>query len=417
MIPGSSIVMLGGVLIGLGALDPWPTAVAAVIGAIVGDGLSYWLGHHYRERLPQLWPLSRYPQWLARGQAFFARHGGKSVFFGRFLSPVRAFIPVVAGMANMPPARFYVANVLSACAWAGAHLVPGWLFGASLQVAGAVSGRLALMLVAVAVVLWVIGKLVHAALTRTWPRITALRDGMVERARRGSGATARIVLSLLDPARPESPALLAGALVLIGGASVFLGILEGVLAEDPLIGLDQSVYQALQNVRTAWADRVMVFITGLGGTPGTLPVIVATAGWLAFKRRWRTLAYWLAAAGFAEAVVLLLKLTVGRARPNTIYAGVEQFSFPSGHAAMAIVTYGFLAFLLARGKPPGVRALIVVPVTVGVILTAFSRIYLGVHWLSDVVASLGLGIAWVALLGIAYTQHAREAPLRSAPCC
>ena len=78
---------------------------------------------------------------FARGQAYFEKNGGKSVFLGRFLGPVRAIVPVIAGMSNMPPARFYTMNVLSALAWSTAHLLPGVLFGASLQVAGAVSSR------------------------------------------------------------------------------------------------------------------------------------------------------------------------------------------------------------------------------------------------------------------------------------
>ena len=295
VIPGSSIVFIGGILIGLGALDPWRTAAAAVCGAILGDGISYWLGHHYRQRLPQLWPMRRYPQLLARGQAYFERNGGKSVFLGRFLGPLRAVVPVAAGMSSMPAARFYVVNVLSAIAWAAAHLLPGWLFGASLQLAGAVSERLALMLVVVVLALWAISKLVRLAFARTWPWITSLRDRSVERARRGSGPIAQVALSLLDPARPESRGLLVAAVVLIGGTWLFLGVLEDVLANDPLVRFDQSVYESLQNVRTAWADRLMVFVTELGGTPGTLPVIAATSAWLAFKRRWRTLAYWLAA--------------------------------------------------------------------------------------------------------------------------
>jgi membrane protein DedA with SNARE-associated domain len=88
--PGSSMVFAAGILIGLQALDPWWTAAVAMTGAILGDGFSYWLGHRYHERLPAWWPLSSHPELFARGQAYFAEHGGKSVFLGRFLGPVRA---------------------------------------------------------------------------------------------------------------------------------------------------------------------------------------------------------------------------------------------------------------------------------------------------------------------------------------
>ena len=105
VIPGSSIVFAGGVLIGLGALDPWLTAALAVAGAILGDGISYSLGRHYHEQIRSVWPMKRYPRLFDRGQAYFEKNGGKSVFLGRFLGPVRAIVPVVAGMSNMPPAK------------------------------------------------------------------------------------------------------------------------------------------------------------------------------------------------------------------------------------------------------------------------------------------------------------------------
>ena len=83
--PGSSIVLGAGVLIGLQVLDPWEVAGVAVIGAVLSDGFSFWLGHRYHEALRTWWPLSAHPELFARGQAYVAEHGGKSVFLGRFL--------------------------------------------------------------------------------------------------------------------------------------------------------------------------------------------------------------------------------------------------------------------------------------------------------------------------------------------
>ena len=408
VIPGSSIVFVGGVLVGLGALDPVWTAAAAVAGAIVGDGISFWLGRHHHERLRAMWPLRTHPAWFERGQAYFALHGGKSVFLGRFLGPVRAIVPVVAGMSDMPAARFYAVNVLSAFAWAAAHLLPGMLFGASLQLAGAISSRLLILLAIVLLGAWTLGGLVRAAHRRGAPFVARLRDRLVARARAGAGALPRLVLSLFDPARPESPGLLVAAALLLGGAWLFLGVLQDVISNDPLVRFDHVVFAALQGLRTAWVDDAMVTATELGSAAVALPLIAAVALLLALARCWRTLAYWLAAMGFAEALVWTLKLTVERTRPTALYSGAEQFSFPSGHAASSIVLYGFLAFLLARGRSTRGRVAITLAAALAIGLISFSRLYLGAHWLSDVLASLGLGTAWVALLGIAYTRHVRD---------
>src|SRR5450830_2042380 len=405
VIPGSSVVVVGGVLIGLQVLDPWWAALAAVTGATLGDGLSYWLGRRYHDRLLGLWPLKKYPALFERGQAYFARNGGKSVFLGRFLGPVRAIVPVVAGMSDMPVLQFTLMNVLSAVAWAGVHLLQGALFGASLQLAGAVSSRLLILLLGLALTAWlgtVLLRLIHRS---AWPVISGQRERLLAWARARPGVLPRVILSLLDPARAESPGLLMAALLLLGGAWMFLGILEDVVSNDPLVQFDHVVFTALQHLRGAWADQVMIIATELGSATVALAVIAAVALLLALKRCWRTLAYWLTAVGFAQALVWILKLTLGRARPIAMYAGMEQYSFPSGHAASSIVLYGFLAVLLARDKSPRIRSAITLVTALLVGLVSFSRLYLGAHWLSDVLASLSLGTAWVALLSIAYRQH------------
>jgi undecaprenyl-diphosphatase len=146
IVPGTLSLFGVGALIAAGALGFWSTYAWAVSGAVLGDGLSYWLGRHYHQRVRSLWPFSRHPDWLDTGQAFFHRHGGKSVFLGRFIGPIRPVIPLVAGMLDMPPSRFYLVNLLSALGWALVYLLPGIAFGASLTLAAQVAGRLALLL-------------------------------------------------------------------------------------------------------------------------------------------------------------------------------------------------------------------------------------------------------------------------------
>ncbi|HMA30653.1 MAG TPA: VTT domain-containing protein [Casimicrobiaceae bacterium] len=415
IVPGSSIVFAGGVLVGLKALDPWPAVASAIVGAVLGDGVSYWLGHHFRWRIRAMWPLRQHPWLLARGQDYFERNGGKSVFLGRFLGPIRAIVPVIAGMSAMTPARFYLMNVLSAFGWALAHMLPGILFGASLQLAGAISSRLLILVGVLLAGLWLVAQLTRLTIHYGGPMIVALRDRVVERARAGRGRVSHAVLSLFDPERRESGVLLVSAVMLIAAAWLFLGILEDVVNGDPLVRLDRSIYDALQALRTAWGDNVMVAITELGSAYVMVPVIAIVALWLALTRRRRTLGYWVAAAVFASLSVLALKYAVGRERPVNDYAAIDALSFPSGHAAVGMVVYGFLASLIGRGKPGWQKGVIGLTAAVAILAVAFSRLYLGVHWFSDVAASLALGLAWISLLTIAYTTHVRERPLRALP--
>ena len=128
-IPGVVILFGAGTLIGAGILDFWSMCLWAVAGAVIGDGLSYWLGHHF-EYLTDRWRWFRlHPDHLQKGIRFFEQYGDLSVALGRFFGPIRAIVPLVAGLLHMPPRRFYVANVLSALVWAPAYLIPGMLFG------------------------------------------------------------------------------------------------------------------------------------------------------------------------------------------------------------------------------------------------------------------------------------------------
>ncbi|MCV0370113.1 MULTISPECIES: DedA family protein [Filomicrobium] len=101
--------------------------VCASLGAAFGDWLSYWLGKHFHEPIGRMWPLSRYPDLLPRGHVFFEKYGIWAIFIGRFFGPLRAAVPLVAGITEMPMVPFQIANFLSAFLWAGVLLAPGSL--------------------------------------------------------------------------------------------------------------------------------------------------------------------------------------------------------------------------------------------------------------------------------------------------
>ena len=261
------------------------------------------------------------------------------------------------------------------------------------------------LLVVLAACAWLATRLVATS----WPRLLGVRDRLVRWARpKRANPLALLIVSLLDPERTESAGLLAAAMLVLGGGWAFFALLEDVLEKDPLVLLDQAVFSTLQGLRTPGLDHAMVAVTELGSAAVIVPVVVAVGLVLAFKRQWRTLGYWVATIVFGRALVWVLKTTVQRARPNqTLYSGmVDQFSFPSGHAASSIVLYGFLAFLLARGRPRGQRVAIGAVAAAVIVLTSFSRLYLGAHWMSDVLGSLALGTAWVALASVAFSWHA-----------
>ena len=125
LIPAWAALVGIGVLIGSGNLNFWPIWVAGSIGAALGDWLSYWIGVKLGPPVAHIWPLSRHPELLPKGEAFVKRWGVLAIFIGRFFGPLRASVPLVAGIFRMPFWAFQVANFSSAFVWAAVLLTMG----------------------------------------------------------------------------------------------------------------------------------------------------------------------------------------------------------------------------------------------------------------------------------------------------
>jgi len=405
IIPGTSIILAIAALVPSGAVDIWWLLGSAILGAILGDGFSYWLGYRYHEQILAMWPFRRYPQLISVGRAQIEKHGGKSVFIARFTPAIRAVVPIVAGILRMGPWRFYLVNVASAFAWAVSHIIPAVVAGASLVLAGEVGGRLLALIVILIVVLWVIITVVRRIVRQGLPILANKLFQLWHWARGHDNWVSREILSALDPTHNEVKGLLGliGLLVLSGWALV--GIVREVVTGDPLSRADQAVFNFMQAMRTVWGDRVMVVLTELGDAVVTVAVVLAVTLWLAARQAWRALAYWLGAFAFAALCVELFKLVLRAPRPIQLGAGTNSFAFPSGHAAIAATVYGFLTLLIARELAPRPRQMVAASAALLVILIAFSRLYLGANWSSDVIAGLAFALAWTAGLGIVYLSH------------
>ena len=127
LLPATIILWGIGALVGASGIAFWPLWFAAGLGAALGDWLSYWLGAHFHDQIARMWPLNRHPDLIPRGHAFFEKWGFLGVFLGRFIGPMRAIVPLVAGACTMPRIPFQIANWTSAFAWATWTLGAGTL--------------------------------------------------------------------------------------------------------------------------------------------------------------------------------------------------------------------------------------------------------------------------------------------------
>lgn len=143
LVPGESVVVIGGILASLEYLAVWQVAAVASVGAIIGDSVGYLLGRRYGVSLLQMlgnrWYTSQ--TLLERTGEYFRRHGGKTVFFGRFVGFLRAFGPLVAGISRMPYRSFLFYDVIGAVLWAVTFTAVGYLAGESWDIVSAYVGR------------------------------------------------------------------------------------------------------------------------------------------------------------------------------------------------------------------------------------------------------------------------------------
>lgn len=137
LVPAWAALVGIGALIASSGLSIWPPLFAGALGAALGDWLSYWVGGKMGPSVAHVWPLSRHPQLLPRGEAFVKKWGALGIFIGRFSGPLRASVPLIAGIFEMPYWRFQIANFTSAFVWAAVLLTIGdagtklikWIWG------------------------------------------------------------------------------------------------------------------------------------------------------------------------------------------------------------------------------------------------------------------------------------------------
>ncbi|MFP3603695.1 VTT domain-containing protein [Paraburkholderia sp. SIMBA_053] len=411
-VPGSTAMFLAGALTGTGSLSLGWVLAWAIVGAIAGDGLSFWLGSRYKKRIVKLWPFSRHPEVLEAGYRFFDKHGAKSVVLARFVGPLRAIVPVVAGMLGMSPVRFYAMNVLSALLWAPAHILPGVVFGASVLLAGAVSFRLVVVLALLVGSVWLSYRAAAFLLSHANAWSNAAGRHLGSWACRHPGPLGRVARRMLDPQAPDATSVLLASLVVLVCGALFFGVLHQVITGDPLTHVDESVYRFMQSVRTPWGDTVLAALATLGSSATLAALIVTVTLWMLLERRWRTVGYWLAAVVFSQMLIFALQFAMQRAAPNALMT--NTYAFPSNHVAATVIVYGFLAFLLARRVGMLEGLLVVTASTLVVTVVALAGVYFGRYWVSDAIGGAALSYVWVAIVALtAILRHPESPPARS----
>ncbi len=400
-LPGAAALVGLSALIPTGALALWPTLLAATAGAIVGDGWPYWVGHRYRERILQVWPLSRVPNLVSGSAALLKSHPIKSLVVSRF-TPARAVVPIVAGIAGMPAMQFYTGNILSALAWAPAHVIPGALLGTAVTLLGAVAGRLAVLAVIVAVVCGLLLFLLARAIRLASPRLRIGQAWLWQRIQPRRSHRAHPFLALFDPDHPRSRTALF--LVSLTFAGAWIGVAElvntAVLGQD---GPDAAIVTMFQGLRTSLGDTAMGDVALVLGS-GLAVVSMLGLVWAVMHPFDRLSALWVGGLGLAA-------LIAAAAAPGWAQLPVtEALGLLGQQSGPLTLLLGLFAAICAGSLSRRASVLLALLVALAVALGLLTGLYYGAL-LSTVWTGLACGLVGLGALGLACLIR-RDPPVR-----
>ena len=408
VVPGETVMLIGGAVAGQGAIEIYLLIAIAWFAAWAGDTTSFFVGR----RLGRGFVLKHGPrvgishERFERVEDYFGRHGGKTIFIGRFVSLVRALAPFIAGSSGMRYRAFVPYSILGTGLWASAHILIGYFFSRSIESAAEYAGKGAFLLGTLIVV--VAGSVyLYRHFRVAENRQAAVRWMEAHAATRwlvGLGRRYRPQLRFLwDRVTPGGTfgleftslmAVLSVALFVLVAYMVIIGRDPG-----PTPG-DTTAFDVVEHLHSGLLTEVSRIFTALGSGWFTWGLTAVCAALLAARRRWPEL--WVLLAGMTLISIGFheIKDTVDRPRPPDPVVGYSGSSFPSGHAAHSVLYVWLAVTIVLRLRPGMARATAVV--AGGFALTALvglSRVYLNVHYLSDVSGGWALGAAAFSLCG------------------
>ncbi len=365
ILPGETAVILAGAVAGQGATSIGVTIVVVWIGAFAGDSTSFWIGR----KLGRGFALRHGPKLriteerLETVEGYFERYGGRTIIIGRFIGLVRALAPFVAGTSGWRYREYAPYGVVGTALWAAAFCLVGYYASQHIDDAVRIAGRAT----------FAFGVLAAGGVATYF---------VVRWLRRADAPTRR---------RVATSAL--GAVLVIGlGVLVTYGMI--VSGHPGPTALDRSAFADAADLRTASLVDVAKVLTFLGSAWVVLPVAIIAGVLLARRERWTELAVLAAAVILSFVAVEALKALIDRPRPPDPLVGTVGSSYPSGHAAHAVLYPALAVMAVALLRPAVKWSTALIGAGLGIALVVgVTRVYLRAHYLSDVFGGWALGAA------------------------
>lgn len=365
LIPGHVIVIIGGFLAKIGILGFYEVILIASFGAVLGDIINYFIGNKYGYGF-----IKRYGKYFflkkenyEKTKKLMNKHTGKTVIIGRFNPITRSFAPFIAGSTNVPFFRFIIYNMIGGVAWVISAVLIGYIFGKSYETGAKYFGEFMIIAIALSIVIIYLYNFVNK------------RKHIFSRYHLYS-----LILNIFS-------------------LYVFSKMVEDVLDNEMVVSFDLWVNSKMALFWSPGINKIMTLITNIVSPVGLFGLSMILLGILIYRKRWYFSILLFCSLIGGLILELLIKLIIHRARPTNALIDISGSSFPSGHATMSIIFFSMIIYSLKDDINNRFlkNGFIFINLLMFIII-GFSRIYLNVHWFSDVIAGFSLGIFWLTLL-------------------
>jgi undecaprenyl-diphosphatase len=406
IIPGAIVAILLGTLISRGGFNFQSLMIAGSLGFLAGDILSFYLGSKgtsFFTSDAKLLKLSL----LEKGKGFFERHGSKSVFLGRFIGFVRPLTPFIAGLSKMSWTRFLILDLASIIIWLYLHLLAGFFFGQALWLVRLWSGRLETMLIYLVIVfsvLWLSkrliiknGRILGVILRSVWHSTLAAikRNPTLTKFYQKHQTFFKIFENRFDKSFWGWQFSLLSLLWCYTVLN-FIWLVNNLFLDNAITEMDMRIENLMRTFKNFFFMKFFVGVTVLGSWPMILLFGLTVSLWFYYQGRQKLIWPLCLSSLGANLTTTFIKEFIDRPRPTGSLYLETSSSFPSLHATLAMSFFGLIFFLYYKKQhshKKKVNSLFIFSLLIALI--GLSRLYLRVHYLSDVIAGYLIGFAWL----------------------
>ncbi len=365
-IPGHTIVILSGFLAKIHVLNVVKVTIIVIGSALIGDIIGFILGKKYGmdflTKFGSFFFIKK--EYIEKAAQLVKEHPAKTIMLGRFSPITRPLSPFIVGASGTAVGMFWLYDFIAVCAWSIVSIAIGYIFGASYHAASAVFGKF----IFIALIVGILIVLAYRFINKQF-HIFAKYE------------------------------LITLGLNLLGLYIFFKTVQDAITDKVFLLELDLFTNDYfLLNAHEPWLTLFNTVTNILSPVSITVICCIGIIYFIYKKKHYYTLITTLSLVG-GYLGITIVKYMVERLRPEHGFIIQNGFSFPSAHAVIVTIFFTLLIYIFViKTKSLIKREIAIVGCVVLVLLTAFSRVYLGVHWLSDVIAGIGFGLFWTTLV-------------------